>query len=78
MAETHCVEHNVRATKDQSFLLDGITINIKSGEKFHFLSYYKYPVDYFQNLAIKAGLKPVDCFFDQNEPIVIHVLGVKN
>ena len=78
VAETHCVEHNVRATQDQSFVLDGIPISIKSGEKFHFLSSYKYPVDYFQNLAIKAGLKPVDCFVDQNERMVIHVLGVKN
>ena len=79
VAETHCVEHNVRATKEQNFLLDGIPINIKSGEKFHFLSSYKYPVDYFQNIAIKAGLKPLDYFVEQaNERMVVHVLGVKN
>ncbi|NES69843.1 MAG: L-histidine N(alpha)-methyltransferase [Okeania sp. SIO2D1] len=78
VAETHCVEHNVRATKDQDFILDGVPINIKSGTKFHFLSSYKYPVDYFQELAIKSGLKPLDYFVHQNEPMVIHVLGVKN
>ncbi len=77
VAETHCVEHNVRATKDQDFVLDGIPINIKSGTKFHFLSSYKYPVEYFQYLAIKAGLKPLDYFVHQNEPMVIHVLAPK-
>ncbi|NES06601.1 MAG: L-histidine N(alpha)-methyltransferase [Okeania sp. SIO2F4] len=55
VAETHCVEHNVIAIKEQNFILDGIPRNIKSGEKFHFLSSYKYPMDYFKNIAIKAG-----------------------
>ncbi len=77
VAETHCVAQNVRATKEQNFLLDGIPINIKSGEKFHLLSSYKYPVDYFQNMAIKAGLQPLDCFLERNERMTIHVLGGK-
>ena len=74
VAETHCVEHNVRATKEQNFVLDGTPINIKNGTKFHFLSSYKYPIDYFQNLAIKAGLKPLDYFVHENKRMVIHVL----
>ena len=48
----------------------------KKGTKFHLLSYYKYPVGYFQNQAIKGGLKPIDYFIDENQPMVIHVLGV--
>lgn len=76
VAETHCVEHNVRATAEQNFVLDGTPINIKKGTKFHLLSSYKYPVDYFQNLAIKGGLKPIDYFVNENQRMVIHVLGV--
>lgn len=75
VAETHCVEHNVRATKEQSFVLDGTPITIKNGTKFHFLSSYKYPVDYFQNLALEAGLKPLESFVHDNKRMVIHVLG---
>lgn len=76
VAETHCVEHNVRATEEQNFVLDGTPINIKKDTKFHLLSSYKYPVDYFQNHAIEGGLKPIDCFIDENQRMVIHVLGV--
>ncbi len=75
VAETYCVEHNVRATKEQNFVLDGTPIHIKNGAKFHFFSSYKYPIDYFQNLAIKAGLKPLDYFVHENGRMVIHVLG---
>ncbi len=75
VAETHCVEHNVRATKEQNFVLDGTPIKIENGTKFHFLSSYKYPIDYFQNLALKAGLKPLDYFVHENQRMVIHVLG---
>ncbi|NES72717.1 MAG: L-histidine N(alpha)-methyltransferase, partial [Okeania sp. SIO2D1] len=76
LAPWHCVKHNANATKEQNFVLDGISINIKKGTKFHLLSSYKYPVDYFQNLAIEGGLKPIDYFVDENQPMVIHVLGV--
>lgn len=76
VAETHCVEHNARATQEQNFVLDGIPINIKKDTKFHLLSSYKYPVEYFQNIAKKAELKPLDYFVDENKPMVIHVLGV--
>lgn len=72
--ETHCVEHNVRTTKEQNFTLDGTPVNIKSGTKFHFLSSYKYPIDYFQDIAKKAGLQPLDYFVHDNGRMVIHVL----
>lgn len=75
VAQTHCVEHNVRATKSQNFVLDGTPITIKDGEKFHFLSSYKYPIDYLQNIAVEAGLKPLDYFVHENGRMVIHVLG---
>ena len=75
--KTHCVEHNVRAIKSQDFVLDGTPIKIEDGTKFHFLSSYKYPVDYFQNLAVEAGLKPLDCFVHEKGRMVIHVLGNK-
>ncbi|ERT03823.1 hypothetical protein M595_6237, partial [Lyngbya aestuarii BL J] len=74
---THCVEHNVRATQEQNFLLDGIPVQIEKGTKFHLLSSYKYPVDYFQDLAKKAGLQPLDCFVDQNGRMAIHILQAR-
>lgn len=75
--ETHCVEHNVRSTQDQDFILDETPVTIKNDTKFHFLSSYKYPIDYFQNIAIKAGLKPLDYFLHDNNRMVIHVLEAK-
>ena len=72
----YCVRHAAIATKEQNFVLDGVNLSIKEGEKFHLLSSYKYPVDYFQSLAKKAGLKPLDCFIDEGKRMVIHVLGV--
>ena len=74
VAEKHCVAHNVRATKEQNFILDGTPIHIKNGTKFHFFSSYKYPIDYFQNIAFKAGLKSLDYFVHENQRMVIHVL----
>ena len=71
---THCVEHNVIATEDQDFVLDGIPVEIEKGTKFHLLSSYKYPVDYFQEIAKTAGLQPLDCFVDPNGRMAIHVL----
>ena len=75
VAETHCVQHNIVATKEQDFVLGGTPIKIENGTKFHCLSSYKYPVDYFQNIAVQAGLKPLDCFVHENQRMVIHVLG---
>ena len=77
IAETHCVAHTVRATKEQDFVLDGTPINIKNGRKFHFLSSYKYPIAYFQNIALKAGLRPLDYFVHENQRMVIHVFEAK-
>ncbi len=71
--ENHCVAHTVRVTKEQNFVLDGISINIENGKKFHLLSSYKYPIDYFQNIALKAGLKSLDYFVHKNQRMVIHV-----
>ncbi len=77
VANEHCVKHNAIATREQEFVLDDINIKIEEGEKFHLLSSYKYPVDYFQSLVKKAGLEPLDCFVDENKRMVIHVLGVR-
>ena len=77
VAENHCVEHNVRATKEQSFILDGIPVKVKNGTKFHFFSSYKYPIAYFQNIALKAGLQPLDYFMHENKRMVIHVFEAK-
>lgn len=73
----HCVKHNAISTQEQDFVLDQISINIKVGEKFHLFSSYKYPVEYFQNMAKKGGLEPLDCFIHENKRMVIHVLKAK-
>lgn len=74
--ENYCFQHNVVSTSEQEFVFDGANISIEEGEKFHLLSSYKYPVEYFQSLAKKAGLEPLDCFIDEGKRMVIHVLGV--
>jgi uncharacterized SAM-dependent methyltransferase len=77
VAPEHCVQHNAIATQEQNLIIDDfMLVNIKKGEKFHLLSSYKYPVDYFQNMARKGGLEPLDYFVDENQRMVIHVLGV--
>ena len=63
VAETHFLEHNVRATEEQNFVLDGIPINIKKGTKFHLLSSYKYPVDYFLSSGYKRRIKTHRLFY---------------
>ena len=77
VAQEHCVKHNAIATQEQNLIFDDFRlVNIKKGAKFHLLSSYKYPVDYFQNMARMAGLELLDCFVDENKRMVIHVLGV--
>ncbi len=75
-SEKHCVEHNVKATEDQEFVLDNTPVKVKQGQKFHLLSSYKYPIDYFQSIAKQAGLKPKDCLVHEDGRMVIHILGV--
>ncbi|MEY3223759.1 MAG: hypothetical protein RLZZ203_2615 [Cyanobacteriota bacterium] len=70
----HCVKHNAISTQAQNFVLDQVSINIKPGEKFHLFSSYKYPIEYFQTIAKKGGLEPLDCFIHENKRMVIHVL----
>ncbi|NEP53192.1 MAG: L-histidine N(alpha)-methyltransferase [Moorea sp. SIO3C2] len=74
----YCLKHNAIATSNQDFVFDGVNISIKEGEKFHLLSSYKYPVDYFKNIARQAGLEPLVHFVDENKRMVIHVLASKN
>jgi uncharacterized SAM-dependent methyltransferase len=77
VSENYCFQHNAVSTSEQEFVFDGVNIRIEEGEKFHLLSSYKYPVEYFQGLAKKAGLEPLDCFVDENKRMVIHVLRVR-
>lgn len=74
----YCLKHNAIATSNQDFVFDGVNISIKENEKFHLLSSYKYPVDYFQKIARQAGLEPLTHFVDESQRMVIHVLASKN
>ena len=75
MAKDYYVQHNVRATQEQSFILDGSSVPIEKGAKFHLFSSYKYPVAYFQNIACQVGLEPLDCFVHENQRMTLHILA---
>lgn len=74
--EQHCLKHNAIATESQSFTMDNTAITIKKGDIFHITSSYKYPADFFQNMAINAGFKILDCFIDNHERMAIYVMQV--
>lgn len=73
--DNYCVQHNVLATKEQDFILDEIPVHIDRGTKFHLLSSYKYPVEYFQDIARQAGFKPLDYFVHDNQRMTVHILA---
>jgi len=73
LAERYCVKHTAVATKPQNFTLSNAPIEIQANDEFHIVSSYKYPVDFFQNMANQGGLTPVALFSEPNNPMVIHV-----
>lgn len=72
--DTYCVRHTVLATQAQSFTLNGAPLEIQVHQEFHLISSYKYPIDFFQNMAKQGGFAPVTVFSEADNPMVIHVL----
>lgn len=73
----HCVKHKAISTKKQHFKLDNTPIILEQKEEFHIMSSFKYPVEFFQSMAIQASLVPVDYFVDSYQRMAIHVFKVK-
>lgn len=74
LPESYCVKHSAVATQPQRFELNGTPIEIKPDDEFHIVSSYKYPIDFFQEMAQKAGFQPAAVFAKDANPMAIHVL----
>ena len=72
----YCVKHKAISTKNQLFKLDNTPIILDEGEEFHIMSSFKYPYEFFQSMAIQAGLVPLDYFIDNRQRMAIHVFKV--
>ena len=53
--ETYALCHTYVCKKDMSFLLGDRRFRLKSGQRFYLHNSYKYPIDYFCELAKQAG-----------------------
>lgn len=74
LADRYCVAHMAVATQAQRFELDGALIEIEANDEFHIVSSYKYPVEFFQDMARKGGLNPISLIAEDGNPMVIHIL----
>lgn len=70
---THDLKHVLTATKPQKFDLNGQTVEIEEGQKFHILSSFKYPIELFQKMISSAGYQPIDVFLDNSNRLAAHV-----
>jgi len=70
----YCVRHGIEATANQTFTLEGETINVERGEILHVLSSHKYPVEVFHKMANEGGFNALEHFIDENNRMTIHIL----
>ncbi len=71
--ENHELKHVLTATKSQKFELNGHTIEIEEGQKFHTFSSFKYPIEVFQNMLSLTGYKPIDFVLDNSGRMAAHL-----
>lgn len=71
--ETHDLKHVLTATKPQSFVLKGQTVEIEEGQKFHTLSSFKYPTEVFQEIPSLTGYKAIDVVLDDSNRLAAHL-----
>lgn len=71
--KSHDLQHVLTATEAQHVTIDGKTVEIKKGQKFHTLSSFKYPVEVFQKMIGSAGYKPIAVFRDSSGRMAAHV-----
>ena len=70
----YCVKHTAVATQAQTFNLKGNLIEIQTNDEFHIVSSYKYPVEFFQDMAKQGGFQSISVLSEPSNPMVIHVL----
>lgn len=71
--ESHDLRHVLTATQDQSFFLNGKTVEIEKGQKFHTLSSFKYPVEVFKDMICSVGYFPINVFLDSSKRMAAHL-----
>lgn len=71
--DNHDLKHVLTATKAQKFDIQGETIEIEVGQKFHTLSSFKYPIEVFQKMISDAGYQSIDVIQDQSTRMAAHV-----
>lgn len=74
LSDAYCVKHTAVATESQRFELNRTPIEIEANEEFHIVSSYKYPVEFFQDMAKQGGFQPLDLISEESNPMAIHVL----
>lgn len=68
------IEMHLISLCDQDARISGHRFRFREGESIHTENSYKYTVDEFQNLAVKAGWKPAAVWTDEGHQFSVHLL----
>lgn len=68
------IEMHLISLRDQDAAVAGRRFRFREGESIHTENSYKYTVDEFQNLAVKAGWHPVNAWTDEAKQFSVHIL----
>jgi L-histidine N-alpha-methyltransferase len=70
------IEMHLVSNQDQSVVLGSQVVEFKKGEKIHTENSCKYHVPEFQDIAVKAGFKPIDVWTDLDQMFSVHYFEV--
>jgi len=70
------IEMHLVSTRRQTVAVDGRRFAFEAGESIHTENSYKYSVEEFQTLAMKAGFHPQHCWVDPERLFSVHYLTV--
>ena len=68
------LHHCIAATEDQSFSIGEQRFDVRKGDRFVAINCFKFPVDWFQDMASKAGFENAEPIFDHQKRMVIQPL----
>ena len=68
------IEMHLVSTRDQDAKIGGQRVRFRAGESIHTENSYKYTVEEFQNLAVRAGWSPERVWTDGNRQFSVHEL----
>jgi L-histidine N-alpha-methyltransferase len=68
------IEIYVKSLMDQLVTIAGRRVGFTAGERVHIEYSYKFTIDEFRRLAIRAGFKPLDCWTDAENRFSVHYL----